>query len=62
MKTKRYSNVNGKATKLSKPLTGGSYAFIVRKAGTMSAKNIAAILHRPVQTVVAAARRLGVTL
>jgi hypothetical protein len=59
---KKFSTVNGKATKLSKPLTAGSYAFIVRKAGKMSAKSIAAILHRPVQTVHAAARRLGITL
>lgn len=59
--TKYFSRVNGKATKLSKPLTTGSYLFIVRNANRLSAKSIAAILHRPIQTVYAAAKKLGVT-
>lgn len=59
---KRFSTTNGKATILTKPLTTGSYQFIYRNAGKMSAKSIANILHRPVQTVYAAARKIGVSL
>lgn len=59
---KRFSNVNGKATKLNKELTIGSIDFIIRNAGKLSAKNIASILHRPVKTVQSAASRLGVSL
>ena len=59
---KRFSRVNGKATRLSKPLTLGSMKFIVANAGKMSAENIANILHRPVSTVRSAARRVGVSL
>lgn len=59
---KRFSNVNGKATKLSKELTVGSIEFIINNAGTMTAKNIAAILHRPVKTVQSVASRFGVSL
>lgn len=59
---KRFSNVNGKATKLSKELTVGSLEFIINNAGTMTAKNIAAILHRPVKTVQSAASRFGISL
>lgn len=58
----RFSYVNGKATKLTKPFTGGTYAFIVRKAGKMSAASIAAVLHRPVTQIRSAARKLGVSL
>lgn len=62
MKTSRYSRTNGMATRLDKPLTDGSYEFIFRNAGLMSAKSIAAILHRPVNQVYSAARKLGVSL
>jgi hypothetical protein len=59
---KRFSNVNGKATKLGKPLTNGSIDFIVFNAGRISAKNIANILHRPLKTVQSVASRFGVSL
>jgi hypothetical protein len=59
---KRFSNVNGKATNLNKPLTVGTVEFILNNAGTMSAKNIASIIHRPVKTVQSVASRLGVSL
>ena len=59
---KRFSNVNGKATKLSKELTVGSLEFIINNAGKMTAKNIAAILHRPVKTVQSVASRFGISL
>jgi hypothetical protein len=58
----RFSKVNGKATKLGKPLTAGTIDFIVTNAGTMSAKNIAAIIHRPLKTVQSVASRFGVSL
>jgi hypothetical protein len=61
-KAKRFSNVNGKATKLSKPLTAGTLDFILEKAGKMSAKSIAAIIHRPVKTVQSVASRFGISL
>lgn len=59
---KRLSNVNGKATKLNKPLTAGTINFIVENAGKMKAKNIAAIIHRPLKTVQGVALRLGISL
>jgi hypothetical protein len=59
---KRFSNVNGKATKLNKPLTAGTVDFIVANAGNISAKSIAAIIHRPVKTVQGVASRLGISL
>lgn len=59
---KRFSTVNGKATKLTKPLTAGSIGFIIENAGKLSAKNIANILHRPVKTVQSVASRFGVSL
>jgi len=59
---KRFSNVNGKATKLSKELTVGSLEFIINNAGKLTAKNIAAILHRPVKTVQSVASRFGISL
>ena len=62
MKTKRLSSVNGKATKLNKPLTTGTIDFIVRKAGVIPAKNIASIIHRPLKTVQSVASRFGVSL
>lgn len=62
MKTKRLSNVNGKATKLNKPLTVGTMEFIVKNAGLLPAKSIAAIIHRPLKTVQSVASRFGVSL
>ncbi len=59
---KRFSNVNGKATKLSKELTAGSLNFIIENAGKITASNIAAILHRPVKTVQSVASRFGISL
>lgn len=59
---KRLSSINGKATKLNKELTIGTVEFIIRKAGKMSAKNIAAVIHRPVKTVQSVASRFGVSL
>lgn len=58
----RLSNVNGKATKLKKPLTSGTLDFIINNAGRISAKNIAAIIHRPTKTVQSVASRFGVSL
>ena len=58
----RFSNVNGKATRLNKKLTVGSVEFILNNAGKMSAKNIAAVIHRPVKTVQNVASRFGVSL
>lgn len=58
----RFSNVNGKATKLNKPLTAGTLDFIVRNAGVIPAKSIAAIIHRPLKTVQSVASRFGVSL
>ena len=59
---KRFSTVNGKATKLNKPLTSGTVNFIVYNAGVLSAKSIAAIVHRPLKTVQGVASRLGISL
>lgn len=61
-KTKRFSKVNGKATKLNKPLTVGTLEFILNKAGVLSSKSIAAIIHRPVKTVQSVASRFGISL
>ncbi len=58
----RFSNVNGKATRLSKKLTVGTVEFIIEKAGKIPAKSIAAIIHRPVKTVQSVASRFGVSL
>lgn len=62
MSSKRLSNVNGKATKLKKPLTPGTVDFIVTNAGVLTAKSIASIIHRPVKTVQSVASRFGVSL
>lgn len=59
---KKLSKVNGKWTKLNKPLTFGTVEFIVNNAGKMSAKNIAAIIHRPLKTVRSVASRFGFSL
>ena len=59
---KRFSNVNGKATKLNKKLTAGTVDFIITNAGVLSAKNIAAIIHRPLKTVQSVASRIGNSL
>ena len=59
---KRFSKVNGKATKLNKKLTAGTLEFILNKAGKISAKSIAAIIHRPVKTVQNVASRFGISL
>lgn|GEM_PF-6010877 len=59
---RRFSNVNGKATKLGKKLTPGTVNFILFNAGTLTAKSIAAIIHRPVKTVKNVASRYGVSL
>lgn len=61
-KNQRFSNVNGKATKLGKPLTVGTVSFIINNAGSMTARNIAAIIHRPLKTVQSVASRFGVSL
>lgn len=58
----RFSNINGKATRLNKKLTFGTVEFIVRKAGVLPAKSIAAIIHRPLKTVQSVASRFGVSL
>jgi hypothetical protein len=58
----RLSDVNGKATKLGKPLTQGSVDFILRNAGKLSGRAIANILHRPIKTVQSVASRNGVSL
>jgi hypothetical protein len=58
----RFSKVNGKATRLNKKLTVGTLDFIITNAGKMSAKSIAAIIHRPVKTVQSVASRFGVSL
>jgi hypothetical protein len=58
----RFSNVNGKSTKVGKKLTTGSVDFIIRKAGKIPGKSIAAILHRPLKTVQSAASLVGVSL
>ena len=59
---KKFSNVNGKATRLNKKLTVGSVEFILTNAGKLTAKNIAAIIHRPIKTVQSVASRLGLSL
>ena len=59
---KRFSKVNGKATKLNKPLTSGTIEFILEKAGLIPAKSIAAIIHRPLKTVKNVASRFKVSL
>lgn len=59
---KRFSNVNGKATKLNKKLTAGTVDFIITNAGVLSARSIAAIIHRPLKTVQSVASRFGVSL
>ena len=59
--TKRFSRVNGMSTKLNKPFTAGSYAYIADKAGELTAQAIANVLHRPVGQVRVAARKLGVS-
>ena len=59
---RKFSNVNGKATKLNKKLTDGTVNFILRNAGKISSKSIAAIIHRPVKTVQSVASRFGVSL
>lgn len=59
---KRLSTVNGKATKLNKKLTVGTIDFIVKNAGVIPAKSIAAIIHRPLKTVQSVASRFGVSL
>ena len=53
---------NGKVTRSRKKLTVGSVEFIINKAGKMSTKNIAKVLHRNVSTVRTIARRVGVSL
>ena len=58
----RLSNVNGKATRLNKPLTVGTVNFILANAGVLSAEAIANIIHRPVKTVYSVASRNGVSL
>jgi hypothetical protein len=60
--TRRLSDVNGMATKLSKKLTKNTVRFILEKAGTMSAQSIANIIHRPLSTVRTVAQRNGVSL
>jgi len=59
---KRFSKVNGKSTKLNKPLTTGTVEFILEKAGVLTARNIAAIIHRPLKTVQSVASRFGISL
>lgn len=53
---------NGKTTRSNKPVTFGTVDFILRNAGKVSAKNIAAIIHRPIKTVQSVASRFGVSL
>jgi hypothetical protein len=59
---RKFSNVNGKATKLNKKLTNGTVDFILKNAGKIPSKNIAAIIHRPVKTVQSVASRFGISL
>jgi hypothetical protein len=58
----RFSNVNGMATKSGKKLTKGSVNFILSKAGKLSGRAIANILHRPLKTVQSVASKNGVSL
>lgn len=58
----RFSFVNGKSTKLNKPLTFGTLNFIFSNAGKISAKNIANIVHRPLRTIRNVSRRFGISL
>jgi hypothetical protein len=50
----------GESTTSGKPFTEGSLNFIVKNAGKISAKSIANILHRSVNSVYAQGRKLGV--
>ncbi|NBO22892.1 hypothetical protein EBU94_06110 [bacterium] len=59
---KRSKKINGKATKLKKPLTFGTVDFILKNAGKLTSKNIAAIIHRPIKTVQSVASRFKVSL
>ncbi len=59
---KNFSKINGKATRLKKPLTFGTVHFILKNAGKLTSKNIAAIIHRPIKTVQSVASRFGVSL
>lgn len=58
----RYSNVNGKATRLGSKLSTNTVNFILTNAGRLSAVAIANIIHRPVKTVYSVASRNGVSL
>lgn len=58
----RFSNVNGMATRLNKPLTNGTVNFILSNAGKLSAESIANIIHRPVKTVYSVAYRNRISL
>ena len=59
---KNFSEINGKATRPKKPLTFGTVDFILKNAGKLTSKNIAAIIHRPIKTVQSVASRFGVSL
>jgi len=59
---KKFSKINGKATRLKKPLTFGTVDFILKNAGKLTSKSIAAIIHRPIKTVQSVASRFKVSL
>lgn len=59
--SKRFSTVNGMATKINKPFTLGSVRFIKRNAKRLTLRAIAAILHRTPNSVRSIARRNGVS-
>ena len=53
---------NGVATRNGKRFTTGSLRFLSNKAGKMSAKSIAKVLHRTVKSVRRKAEKLGLSL
>jgi hypothetical protein len=55
----RPSWYSGTATKRNKPFTSGSLEYIKANAGKMSAKAIAAVLHRSVYSVSSKIKAMG---
>ena len=53
---------NGVATRVGKKFSRGSVDFLVSKAGKMSARSIAQVLHRTELSVRRKAQKLGVSL
>jgi|LauGreSuBDMM15SN_2_FD.fasta_scaffold1854048_1 hypothetical protein len=58
----RNTLTNGVATRNGKRFTTGSLRFLTNKAGKMSARSIAKVLHRTEKSVRRKAERLGLSL